>query len=77
MSQNMQDMSEKDLQDYVRMIEPMLAAMLPQLLIIACNERNGEWRVPVKTVDNCGRFIMTMEIDQVKQEFVFKTKKKQ
>jgi hypothetical protein len=52
-------------------------AMLPQLLIVLINRLGGKVKIPVKEVDDTGRYLLAMRVDPVTRRFEFEVKRKQ
>lgn len=55
----------------------LLELMKGQLLIVMTNRLGGEVEIPVAEVDGAGAWMLSMEVDQVRQVFKFKASKKQ
>lgn len=73
----MKDMSLEQIEAYNASQDPYMKAMLGQLLICFVNRNKGTVRMPVKEVDGTGGYLLTMELDAHKGEFIFRTEKKQ
>lgn len=73
----MKDMTLEQIEAYNASQDPFMKAMLGQLLICFVNRGKGEVRMPIAEVDGTGGYLLTMEVDATKREFIFRTGKKQ
>lgn len=55
----------------------LLEAMKTQLLIVLVNRLGGRQVIPVDEIDGTGAWMMSMEVDQKRGRFIFRTSKKQ
>lgn len=53
-----------------------IQVMLPQLLIVLVSRLGGDITVPATEIDDTGKFVLMMDLNQEKREFHFVVKKK-